>query len=118
MSGIVYLECWGCRKSEQHPLTHGTEYKAQQEEWASRGWRRKAFWSPNWDKGPWFCSDDCANHSYNAVQANEYWTQHAQKEFEAYCKKAATKRGILMFSILVFALFSTLLLGECIYARL
>jgi hypothetical protein len=119
MSGsTVTVTCWGCDKSETHPMKHGAEDQAQKEEWASRGWRRKAFWSPNWDKGPWFCSDDCANHSYNAVQANEYWQQEAQKEFEAYCKETEAKRGVYLFMITIFAAISIVMLGECIYARL
>lgn len=117
MSGTIYLECWGCKKSEDHPMKRGAEHDAQLKEWASRGWRRKAFWSPNWDKGPWFCSEDCANNSHNAQQAQEYWEQHAQKEFEKYCKSTETNRSILRFSVFIFTLFSICLLGECIYAR-
>jgi hypothetical protein len=99
-------------------MLHGAEEKAQKEEWASRGWRRKAFWAPSWDKGPWFCSEECATNSHNAKQAQAYWEAEGQKEFETYCKCAAHGRGVRLFTTLVFALFATVLLGECIYARL
>lgn len=96
--GTCTVECWGCRKSETHPILHGEEYEALMEDMAARGWRRKAFWPVNWDKGPWFCSEDCATNSYNAKQAEEYWQQ---KEFEEYCKK--TKIPITF--IIVMAVF-------------
>lgn len=116
--GTSTVQCWGCHKSETHPIVHGKEYEKQMSDLAARGWRRKAFWSPNWDKGPWFCSDDCANNSFNARRAQKYWEEHAQKEFEAYCKSKEHNRMLLKFGAIILGLFLAILTGEFIYAGL
>jgi hypothetical protein len=124
LSATVTVECWGCRKSETHPMVHGEEFEKQREaDMAERGWRRRAFGPPSWDKGPWFCSEDCAYNSYNARQAEEYWKEQedalAQKEFENYCREEADFK----FAIMGLLAFLTILavgaaLGDCIHARL
>jgi len=116
MGSTVTVTCWGCNKSETHPMVRGEESEAQLQEWASRGWRRRAFWSPNWDKGPWFCSEECATNSYNAKEAAKYWEEHAQKEFEAYCKSAEANRMLLKFGVLFLVFVLAILTGECIHA--
>ena len=124
MSGsTVTVECWGCRKSETHPIVHGEEYEKQQQEMADRGWRRRAFGVSEWDKGPWFCSEDCAHHSYNARQAESYWKQQeelkAQKEFEKYCKDNDTAEyGLLGIMAFAAILIGAAVFTECIHARL
>ncbi len=116
--GTCTVECWGCRKSETHPILHGEEYDKLMADMAARGWRRRAFWSPNWDKGPWFCSEDCAQNSHNAKAAQQYWEERGQKEFEEYCRKTSAKRAFLTLGIMIAAFISTILLGEYLYARL
>ncbi len=121
--GTCTVECWGCRKSETHPILHGEEYEALMTDMAARGWRRRAFWPANWDKGPWFCSEDCATNSYNAKQAEEWWAkkeeEERQKEFEKYCKEEADSWTPL-FAILTFLTVMVLAvaIGDCVHARL
>ena len=116
--GTCTVQCWGCNKSETHPIVHGDEYDKQMADLAARGWRRRAFWSPNWDKGPWFCSEECATESHNAKQAQAYWEEQGQKEFEKYCRETKISRELWMFGFFFFVLFSAFALGECICARL
>jgi len=101
---------------ETHPWKgSGPVYDAIIADMETRGWRRRAFGPPSWDKGPWFCSYDCAHESYNAKMAEEYWQQ---KEFEKYCK--STVLPPILWGPLLFAaiLIATALLGDCIHARL
>jgi hypothetical protein len=118
MGSTVGITCWGCHKSETHPMLHGDEEKKQRQEWASRGWRRKAFWPSDhptigWDKGPWFCSEDCANNSYNARQAEEEWRQ---KEFEDYCRNTNVPVFFWLALGLAFYLISGFTLRWCVNA--
>lgn len=106
MSGTATVQCWGCRKSETHPIVHGEEFERQREEMESRGWRRRSFGPPSWDKGPWFCSHECATESYNAKQAEAYWEEEDQKvrdeEFQKYCKETPMPfwaRNLIIFLI-------------------
>lgn len=106
--GTATTTCWGCRKSETHPIVHGEEFKKQREEMASRGWRRRQFWpSPHWDKGPWFCSEDCATESYNAKQAEEYWAKEDQKrrdeEFQKYCQETPLPYWVRNLTVFIIA---------------
>lgn len=102
MSGsTVTVTCWGCNKSETHTMKHGMEHILQQEEWASRGWLRRSFGPSTWDKGPWFCSQECAHESYNAVRAEEYWKnkdeEDRQREFEKYCRETRIPLPFICF---------------------
>jgi len=108
-------ECWGCRKMESHGYNTEAEYQAQHDDMAARGWRRKSFGPPSWDKGPWFCSEDCTTNSYNAKQAKEYWRQ---KEFEEYCKK--TKVPVFFWLAVGFMVFlvGSILIERCFNAGL
>ena len=109
------VTCWGCRKSETHPILHGEEYEALMADMAARGWRRRAFWPANWDKGPWFCSEDCATNSYNAKEAEEYWRQ---KEFEEYCQKTEVPVFFWLAAGLLAFMMSGLLIERCFNAGL
>lgn len=96
--GSFGVQCWGCGISETHPWNGpGEEHDAIVEDMKARGWMRRAFWPDNWDKGPWFCSENCAYDSYNAKQAEEYW---AQKEFENYCQN--TKVPSFFWAVILF----------------
>lgn len=114
MSGTATVQCWGCRKSETHPIVHGEEFEKQREDMAFRGWRRRQFWpEPHWDKGPWFCSKECATDSYNAKQAEEYWAEEDQKkrdeEFRQYCKTTTFPfwmRNLMIFTVCFLLSFS------------
>lgn len=110
------VQCWGCGYSETHPWNGpGKEYDASMEDLKARGWRRRAFWPDNWDKGPWFCSEDCAYNSYNAKRAEEYWNE---KTFQEYCQKTAIPfvfLGPLLFAVIAIA---TMALGDCLHAGL
>lgn len=124
MSGsTITVTCWGCHKSETHPLLHGEEFEKQRQDMEDRGWRRRAFGPSSWDKGPWFCSGECAHESYNAKRAEAYWQnkdeEDRQKEFEKYCKEEADARTPLL-AIMVFATILVVgaALGDCIHARL
>lgn len=113
----VTVQCWGCNKSETHPMLHGEEMEMQRQEMAEQGWRRKAFWPSNhpvmgWDKGPWFCSDECADNSYNAKQAEEYWHH---EEFVDYCRKNEPSTFKIFFLIGIVVVFGCFL-GECFNA--
>jgi hypothetical protein len=110
--GTCTVQCWGCNKSETHPIVHGDEYDKQMADLAARGWRRRAFWSPNWDKGPWFCSEDCAYNSYNAKRAEEYWEK---KEFEKYCNEAVIPPYFWAPLMFVGVLLAAMLLGDCLH---
>lgn len=119
MGSTVTVTCWGCHKSETHPMCRGEEEKEQRQEWAERGWRRKTFWPSDhptmgWDKGPWFCSDDCANNSYNAKQAEEYWRH---EEFVDYCRKNEPSALKLFLIIGVIGVLGWSL-AECLNAGL
>jgi hypothetical protein len=107
--GTCTIECWGCQKSETHPFLHGKKRDALMVDLAARGWRRRAFWSPNWDRGPWFCSEVCANNSQNAKQAQKYWEEEAQKEFEKYCEKTKFNRLLFKFGVLALLIGISLL---------
>lgn len=72
--------CWGCNRAETVPSLRGDEHEIQQAEMAVRGWQRRAFWPNNWDKGPWFCSSECAHESFNAKQVEEWWANKAERE--------------------------------------
>lgn len=113
----VTVTCWGCRKSETHPLVHGEEFDKQRQDMEDRGWRRRAFGPPSWDKGPWFCSGECAHESYNAVQAEEYWKnkdeEDRQREFQKYCRETKVPNYyVIVYAILLGAALSTFLLGK------
>ena len=112
------IQCWGCDKMIQREYNCQSDHEAAINDIKSKGWRRKAFWSPNWDKGPWFCSDDCVNESHNAKEAQKYWEVEGQKEFEKYCRDPRINRGLLIFGAILFAIVSTLMLGEYISAKL
>ena|SRR5258706_14526329 len=110
------VTCWGCNKMESGEYTGHEDHQSALDELKSQGWMRKAFWSPNWDKGPWFCSEACATESHNAKQAAKYWEEHAQKEFEAYCKNAESNRFMLRCGALLLVFVLAVLTGECIHA--
>lgn len=119
MSGsTVTVTCYGCHKSETHPMVHGDEDKAQREEWASRGWQRRAFMGlPSWDKGPWFCSSECAHESFNALAIEEYWKnkdeEDRQREFQKYCRETKIpKYFTIVYAILLGMAIATFLLGK------
>jgi hypothetical protein len=116
MSATFTIQCWGCSKSVSCLYDSFDDEQQKLQELKNLGWRRRAFWSPNWDKGPWFCSDECATHSHNAQQAAKYWEEHAQKEFEAYCKNAETNRTLLKFGVFFLVFVLAVLTGECIHA--
>jgi hypothetical protein len=112
MSGsTITITCWGCHKSETHPMLHGEEGEKQMEELADRGWMRRSFGPSSWDKGPWFCSQECAHESYNAKQAEAYWEnkdeEDRQREFARYCRE--TQLPKIYFAI--FGVFIALIMG-------
>lgn len=114
--GTFTVRCWGCDNSETHSWNGpGPEHDAMVEEMKSRGWMRKALYKSDWDQGPWFCSDECAYYSYNAVQAEQYWRD---EEFKEYCQQ--TKIPFYMWLPLIFAglLAFGSILGECFHAGL
>lgn len=126
MNAIVILVCEGCHKSERHPMLHGEENQSQKEEWASRGWRRKAFWPSNhptlgWDKGPWFCSDECATESISAKQAEAYWKNYNIEndlgQLHSCCSRPHI-RPLVYVPLLLAVLFIFCLIGDCIRAGL
>lgn len=87
MTATVTIRCWGCNKSETHPMVHGAELQKLQDDLSCRGWMRRAFYPSKWDKGPWFCSSQCAYESYNAKQAEKYRQEELDKEFKKYCEE-------------------------------
>lgn len=112
------VECWGCRKSETHSPVVGPEADAALADMQDRGWRRRAFWPDNWDKGPWFCSGECAHESYNAKRAEEWWAnkdeEDRQREFQKYCRETVIPKiyyvlfGLMIVNLLVFLIRSYL----------
>lgn len=116
------VECWGCRKSETHSPVVGPEADAALADMMARGWRRKAFWPDNWDKGPWFCSEDCASNSYNAKQAEEYWKnkdeEERQREFEKYCKETKIMGPFIYFAVVTALIIASILFSGCPDVRL
>jgi len=72
------FQCWGCRKSEAYPILHDKEWETLLADMVAKGWRRRAFWPPNWDEGPWFCSENCATNSVNAKEAEKYWKKRTK----------------------------------------
>lgn len=109
------VQCWGCKKSETHSPIVGPEADAAIADMEARGWRRRAFWPDSWDKGPWFCGEDCATNSYNAKQAEEYWRQ---KEFEEYCQKTKVPVFFWLAVGLVGFMASSFLIERCFNAGL
>lgn len=114
--GTFTVRCWGCDNSETHSWNGpGPEHDTMVEEMKSRGWMRRSIYKSDWDQGPWFCSDECAYYSYNAVQAEQYWRD---EEFKEYCQQ--TKIPLYMWLPLIFAglLAFGSILGECFHAGL
>lgn len=72
------MQCWGCNKMESHPYTDHEDMERTTKLCEQRGWRRRTFGNCA-AASPWFCSEDCALHSYNAVRAEEWW---ANKEYQ------------------------------------
>lgn len=113
MKAFAITQCWCCQKMETHPILHGEEYVKQQEDMASRGWRRRSFGPPSWDKGPWFCSEECATESYNAKQAEDYFSEGEEaqnkrdEEFHKYCRE--TKITPFMWIIIAMIVLTQLI---------
>ena len=103
----VTVTCWGCRKSETHPMVHGEEFEKQRLDMEERGWFRRPFGPSSWDKGPWFCSQECGYESYNAKQAEEYWInkdeEDRQREFQKYCRET-NPPWIMLFVIIMIVI--------------
>lgn len=114
----VTVTCWGCNKSETHPMKHGEEDEEQQAEFASRGWMRRAFGPSSWDLGPWFCSSECAHESFNAKRAEEWWEQKEERErqveFQKYCRETTIPKLHLFFIFGVVGVVIAIILKEVI----
>ncbi len=108
----ITVTCWGCNRAETHPMKLYAEYAIQLEEMASRGWVRRAFGpKSDWDKGPWFCSLECAHESYNAKRAEAWWVAQADevrhKEFQSYCQETdIPKVYFALFGIFIAIILS------------
>ncbi len=114
--GTFTVRCWGCNCEEKHPWNGpGPEHDAMVEELKAKGWTRRKFYESTWDDGPWFCSDDCAHNSYNAVQAEQYWRD---EEFKEYCQQAKIPFYMWLPLLLAGLLAFGTMLGECLHARL
>ncbi|SRR5579885_572831 len=101
------VQCWGCYRSETHPYSGMEDQEQKTEEMKTRGWRRHKF-GPGAD--PWFCSEECALHSYNAVRAKEWWDrQNIDWEWER-------TKGLLAIMAFAGILVLAALLSECIHA--
>jgi len=115
-TSTVTVTCWGCNASETHPMRSRLEYFAEVEDLFSRGWMRRAFTQSSWDRGPWFCSEECAYESFNAKRAEEYEKNkeldRERREFEKYCRDTAIPRTYFaVFGLLVAGLSAYLLRG-------
>ncbi len=107
MMSYFTVVCWGCNKMETHPWHGpGPANDAIEKDMEERGWRRRAFWQSDWDKGPWFCSHECAHDSANAKYAEEYWQQ---KEFERYCREAQLPKVYFAIFGIVIAIVASLM---------
>ena len=70
IKSIFIMDCWGCSKMEAHPYTDNEDKERLTKALEQQGWRRRLF-GPGAE--PWFCSEECALHSHNALQAQEIW---------------------------------------------
>ncbi len=67
---ICSISCWGCYKSECHVCQNAEEHDQKIAEMESNGWRKRMF-GPT--ASPWFCSEECATNSPNAIRAAKLW---------------------------------------------
>lgn len=114
MSATFIIQCWGCSKLESRTYICYQDSDAQIEELKSQGWMRRAFWEPNWDKGPWFCSNDCAYNSFNAKRAEEL---QRQTEFEKVVKETPIPKIVFIPIVFAAVLVVVLFLRGVFYAR-
>lgn len=78
MSAIFTITCWGCDQTVSQEYSSYEDSRDKIEKLKEQGWRRREF-APHAD--PWFCSENCALHSYNAVNAERIWQErNARKE--------------------------------------
>lgn len=108
------VQCWGCYRSETHPYSGMEDQDQKTEEMKTRGWRRHKF-GPGAD--PWFCSEECALHSFNAVRAKEWWDRKAYEEEQEHALVPDRMKGLLAIFLFAFILTVSALLSECIHAR-
>ena len=82
-SATFTVDCAGCGKSVTHPYGEGLTFEFRIEQLISKdGWIRRDF-APN--ARLWFCGHQCANHSYAALQCEEWWRKHNEtKPFPLY----------------------------------
>lgn len=114
--GTFTIRCWGCNHEETHPWNGpGLEHDALMQELKWYGWIRRPFYKSDWDQGPWFCSEDCAYHSYNAIQAEQYWRD---VEFQAYCRKTRVPIYMWIPIILATVFACGIMLGEFFDVRI
>ena len=75
-----YYDCFACRKqlvvryNRMEDFTHDSTLPVA----VARGWRRRWFHT---GADPWFCSEDCAYNSPQALYCIEYWAKHT-KEYD------------------------------------
>lgn len=100
------IQCWGCNKAVTHPYSNHDDIQRQIELLKVAGWKRREF-GPG--ASPWFCGDDCANNSYNAKRAEEWWATKKYQE-NAERNKALT---ILAIGILALIPMFCLSMGWC-----
>src|SRR5579863_3234581 len=103
------MQCWGCNKMEPHPYTDHEDMERTTKECESRGWRRRTFGNCP-AASPWFCSEDCATNSYNAIRAEEWWAEKEWRRKEPNVRLAM----LLGFGAVVLGLlYCSLFLGWC-----
>ena len=107
------VQCWGCYRSETHPYTCMEDHDQKTEEMKTRGWRRHKF-GPGAD--PWFCSEECALYSFNAVRAKEWWDRKAYEEEQEHALIPDRIKGLLAIAAFAAILVLSALLTECIHA--
>lgn len=89
-----FMQCWGCNRSLSRPYTSQEDCDRQTQELMAQGWQRRVF-GPGAD--PWFCSNECANNSSHAKQAEAWWAKKkSQEEVSLYGTIAAAGMFLLI----------------------